>query len=150
MPDARSHHVFEQFTDLTLPAQQWDHDAHLTVCWVALDRLDTAAALRLLRAAIRRYNVSTGVTNSATGGYHETLTCYYVGAVAASSASTIDEVFAAEPCRRDAPLRFWSRELLFSRTARARWTEPDLAELPWDPPWHVTGESRALAPQPPA
>ena len=147
MLDARSRHVFERFIDVTLPKSQWDHGAHLTVCWVALDRLDPADALTLLRDAISRYNVATGVANIETAGYHETLTRYFGRAVADSAASTVDDVFESEPCARDAPLRHWTRERLFSRTARARWMEPDLVELPWDGLGLVNGESPGLAPQ---
>lgn len=32
--------------------------------------------------------------------------------------------------RRDWPLRFYSRELLFSKEARLGWMEPDLARPP--------------------
>lgn len=131
MVDAHSRSVFERFADRTLPVSEWDHAAHLTVCWVALDSMEPAHALRFLRSAIREYNEATGVTNSTTGGYHETITEYFVGAVASLAATTFDEVIDADECRRSAPLSYWTRERLFSPTARAGWVDPDLVPLPW-------------------
>lgn len=132
MVDASSRRLFEQFVGRTLPKSAWDHAAHLTVCWVALDSMDTADAVTFLRDAISSYNEATGVTNSTTEGYHDTITEYFVGAVASLAADDIDDVIGADRCHREAPLRHWSRARLFSPVARARWVDPDLAPLPWD------------------
>lgn len=132
MLDPNPRRLFERFTDLSLPATQWDHTAHLTVCRVALDDRLATAALAFLRDAIRRYNEATGRPDTADTGYHETLTVYYVGAVAALGPVPLDAVLTADSCARTAPLRHWSRDVLFSRTARAGWVDPDLRPIPWD------------------
>lgn len=131
MPDQRSQRTFEGFCHLDLPKSEWTHQAHLVVCWVALSTRHPAGTVDFLRGAISRYNLATGGENTSTGGYHETLTRYFVGAVASLDAATIDEVLRAPRCGTGAPLRHWSRDALFSRTARSRWVEPDLAPLPW-------------------
>ncbi len=102
-------------------------------CWMTRQRHPEADAAAFLRKAIRRYNEATGVVNTETAGYHETLTRYYVGAVAGLRAASIDEVLEAPECQIDAPLRFWSRDRLFSVDARARWAGPDLMPLPTRP-----------------
>ena len=132
MLDLTSHHLFDRFADLSLPATEWDHTAHLTVCRVALDDRPPAAALAFLRDTIRRYNEATGRPDTADAGYHETLTVYYIGAVAALGPVPLDAVLTAGSCARTAPLRHWSRGLLFSRPARAGWVDPDLRPIPWD------------------
>lgn len=129
MPDGASTRLFERFCDRSLPKTDWTHEAHLTACWVALSTRSEAEALEFLRDAIRSYNTATGVENTATEGYHETLTAYYVHAVASVDAAAVDDVFAASECSRDAPLAHWSRERLFGELARAQWVEPDLAPL---------------------
>jgi hypothetical protein len=60
--------------DRTLPKPMWTHAAHLAAAvWIITSRpdLDAGAALP---AAIRAYNESTGVANTDSGGYHETIT----------------------------------------------------------------------------
>jgi hypothetical protein len=42
----------------------------------------------------------------------------------------VNAVLLAPEGRRDWPLRFYSRKLLFSKEARLGWVEPDLAALP--------------------
>ena len=42
----------------------------------------------------------------------------------------VDGALLAPEGRRDWPLRFYSRERLFSKAARLGWVEPDLAKLP--------------------
>lgn len=123
--------VVAAFHAHSLPRAAWTHEAHLTVCWEAVQRLGVDAALPELRGAIRSYNESTGTSNTDHSGYHETLTRYFVGAVAAVNATNLPELLADPRCRRDAPFTHWTRDLLFTIDARTGWTNPDLAPLPW-------------------
>lgn len=127
--DLRSQEIFDAVLDRSWPKAEWDHEAHLRVCWVALLDHDPIDAVPLLRTAIRTYNEATGVENTPTSGYHETLTRYFVGAVASVDAPSIDGVLAAPQCQVGAPLRHWSRDVLFTPAARADWVEPDLLAL---------------------
>jgi hypothetical protein len=92
-----------------------------------------------LPGLIRRYNESVGGVNSDTEGYHETITRVFLHGVRLF----LDEAGPSEPLhklvnglllspmgRRDWPLRFYSRERLFSVDARRSFVEPDLAALP--------------------
>ena len=122
--------LVDAFHARTLPRREWTHEAHLVVCWYTLRERDVDGTVDALRTAIRSYNEATGTPNTETSGYHETLTRYYVLAIARHGGRGLDEVMQAPECRRDAPLRHWSRELLFSPTARRQWVEPDLVPLP--------------------
>jgi len=117
-----------------LPKHRWTHEAHLVVCRDILSRLDPAAALVHLRRAIRAYNEATGTANTDDGGYHETLTGYYVGAVHAVVTLPIHELVAHPSCSRRAPLAHWTPGRLFSTEARRTWVAPDLAPITrWQP-----------------
>jgi len=101
-------------------------------------RLGAAAALETLRARITRLNQRNGVVNSATSGYHETVTAAYVRIIDAHLRASAPEASLAERirllivsplARRDLLLEFYSRDRLMSPQARAGWVEPDLAPL---------------------
>lgn len=130
--------MFDDFVNGRLGKDEWTHEAHLITCWVALQDRTPAEALAFLREAIQTHNCGIGIRNTAAGGYHETLTVYYVTAVARADAPTLEVLFAEPTCGRKAPLEHWSRELLFSPPARLGWVEPDLAPLPWKPEFDST------------
>ena len=125
--------MFDAFVNGRLSLDEWTHEAHLITCWVALADRTPVEALGFLRNAIKTHNCGIAIRNTETSGYHETLTRYYVTAVAEAMAEddSLDHVLAAELCDRGAALQFWSRDLLFSVDARLGWVEPDLAAPPW-------------------
>lgn len=122
----------------TLKRAEWTHEAHLAACaWLVLERPDIVPE-RDLPALIRRYNESVGGVNSDTEGYHETITQVSIRGVRAALARSaggrlherVNALLLAAEGRRDWPLRFYSRERLFSTAARLGWVEPDGAPLP--------------------
>jgi hypothetical protein len=128
----------------TLPKQEWTHQAHLRVGLWHLLRYDAEEALALLRTRIQRYNTSRGTANTDSSGYHETITRFYVWVIgqflrSADRQKAIDQL-AEELIRRCGdkclPLRYYSRERLFSVLARRQWVGPDLAAMDrlFDPP----------------
>lgn len=117
----------------TLPKPEWTHEAHVAACWAAVRQHGVEKALTLLRAAIKRYNEATGVANTPTSGYHETITRYYVGAVGRLPGRSFVDVVADPTVAREGPLAYWSADRLFTREARASWVEPDLTPLPVTP-----------------
>jgi len=123
--------VVAGFRARTLPKLEWTHEAHLAVCWAALQALTVPEALDDLRVAIRAYNDSVGTVNSETSGYHETITRYYVGAIAHVGASGAEALLAHPLCGRTAALDFWSKDRLMSVEARRERVEPDLRPLPF-------------------
>src|SRR3546814_8228916 len=74
-------------------------------------------------------------------GYHASITRAYVAGVRLFLSQTaetglakrVNALLLSDIGRRDWPLRFYSRELLFSVPARCGFVEPDLAPLPGAP-----------------
>jgi hypothetical protein len=127
-----------RFLARTLPKPEWTHEAHIsTTCWLLLERPDILPE-RDLPDLIRRYNESVGGVNSDSEGYHETITQIFIRTLRAALADSegqgladrVNAVLLSPQGRRDWPLCFYSRELLFSREARLGWVEPDLVALP--------------------
>lgn len=134
----------QSFTARTLPKSGWTHEAHLRVgLWHVL-RHGEDEALGLLRERIRALNEAHGVANDDRGGYHETITRFYVwriarfveqaarDGVAGPGDDELADALVAGCGARDLALRWWSRDRLMSAAARRGWVEPDL--LPLDPP----------------
>ena len=107
------------FQDRTLPAARWTHAEHLRIAAMHLARYSLDEAHLLMRVGIIRLNLAHGLVETATRGYHETLTRVWLVLVAAGQAG-----------EREAPLRYYSRERLFSLAARTMFVAPDLAPLP--------------------
>ena len=123
--------------DRTLPRADWTHEAHLAAClWLLAERPDILPE-RDLPGIIRRYNESVGGVNDDTQGYHETLTQLYIrgvrdflaGCEARDLLTQVNALLAGPSGQRDWPLRYYSRERLFSVAARRDWIEPDIMPI---------------------
>ena len=121
-----------------LPREAWTHEAHLGACmWLLTERPDIDIDAEI-GTIIRRFNESVGGVNDDRQGYHDSITRAYVAGVRLFLSQTAETGLAArvnamllsDVGRRDWPLRFYSRELLFSVPARRGFVEPDLAPLP--------------------
>lgn len=138
MTDAELEDLVRRFNACAVPRSEWTHAAHLAVGLWHVARYGREDALQRLRAGITRLNESNGVVNSATGGYHETVTRAYVNLLADFAARHADmtagervAALLADPLSdKKALLRFYSRPVLESSAARLDWVEPDLAPLP--------------------
>ena len=124
--------------DRSLPKSEWTHAAHFAVAlWLLRDR--GLGAMVEMPGLIRAYNESTGVPNSDTSGYHETITLASLRAGDAWLSArphaplhvALGELLDSAYGRSDWPLTYWSRELLFSAAARREWVDPDLRPLPF-------------------
>lgn len=124
--------------DRTLPKREWTHAAHFaSACWLL--RQAQIDALREMPQLIRLYNEATGVANTQTSGYHETITLASLRAARAWLAErpsmplhlAIEALLASELGKSDWLLKYWSREVLFSVAARQSWIEPDLKPFPF-------------------
>ena len=126
------------FLERTLPKSEWTHAGHFAAAFWILRHPDFDA-LRDMPDLIRRYNESTGVANTDTTGYHETITFASLRAARAwlnarptkPLHESLSEMLRAEYGRSDWLLTYWSRPLLFSVPARRSWVEPDLLHLPF-------------------
>lgn len=129
-PDA----VADGLLAATLTKAEWTHAGHLAACVGLVRRLGATAALDTCRRAIPRLNEAHGVVNDDGSGYHETITVFYVAAVAAALARGLAADDVEDELGRDAPLMYWSRDRLLSVEARRGWVEPDRAPLPFPLP----------------
>jgi hypothetical protein len=133
--------IGEGLLDRTLAPAIWTHAAHLAATVYLLTRRPELDLARELPRLIRVYNDATGVPNTDTHGYHETLTQFYLRAIAAflarmprnlGVAELANRLIASRFGQRDFPLTFYSRERLFSVAARRGWVEPDLAPFDFE------------------
>lgn len=154
MPERTLDDLAARFAACTLPASEWTHAAHLRVGLWHVARYGADEALARLRHGIRRLNESHGNQNTATDGYHETMTAAYVQLIAAfldasdptlTTAARADALVASALAERQILFSFWSKAVLMSPEARTAWTPPDLAPLAW-PMGRPPGERRVAAP----
>jgi hypothetical protein len=137
--DAEIEHIGEGLLARTLPRDEWTHEAHLAATTYLLTRRPDVDLHEELPGIIRRYNESVGGVNSDTEGYHETITRSFLHGVRLFLAEAdpdaplhelVNELLLSPMGRRDWPLRFYSRERLFSVEARRTFVQPDIAALP--------------------
>jgi hypothetical protein len=136
--DAEIDHIGRSLLDRSLPKTEWTHAAHFAAAFWLLRRSDMDA-IRDMPKLIRAYNEATGVPNTDTGGYHETITLGSLRAARAWLANrpnvalheALEELLTSEYGRPDWPLVYWSKAVLFSVAARRAWLEPDLQPLPF-------------------
>jgi len=136
--DAREiEQLVADFIACSLPCAEWTHRAHLTVgLWHAREYTPDEALARM-RAGIQRYNAACGVVTTATRGYHETLTRFYMALLERYLAGVSDRsdwvavtnTLVERYGDRDLPLRYYTRERLMSSEARSGWVPPDLRDL---------------------
>jgi len=137
--DAEIEHLGGGLLARTLPRAEWTHEAHLAATTYLLTRRPDIDLDKELPGIIRRYNESVGTPNSETEGYHETITRLFLHGVrlflseadlAEPLHELVNELLLSPMGRRDWPLRFYSRERLFSVEARRNFVPPDVAALP--------------------
>lgn len=130
--------VGEGLLACTLPRADWTHEAHLAACCYLLSERPEVDVDAEIGGIIRRFNESVGGVNDDSSGYHDTITRAYVAGGRAYLAEAeptdlltrVNGLLAAPMGQRGWPLRFYSRERLFSVAARRGFVEPDLAPLP--------------------
>ncbi len=132
----------------TLARREWTHAGHLLACISLIRRHGPAEALRTLREAIPAYNTATGVANTSTSGYHDTITVYYVWIVDRLMANGSDPtaVLTDPAVARGALRRWWDTETLMSPAARAAWLPPTLGDGDPDQPPATAGMIDTVAP----
>jgi hypothetical protein len=131
------HHIGEGLLARTLPRAEWTHEAHLAATtWIIATRPDIHPE-SAMPAIISAYNESVGGVNSDSEGYHETITQVFIAAIRAHLAErppnqplvdSVNALLLSDRGKRDWPLRFYSRERLFSVAARRGCIAPDLRE----------------------
>jgi hypothetical protein len=119
------------FEDGTWPSADWKHAHHLVMatCYVMMYGRDEA--LRRARGNIAKYNESQGGKNTEDSGYHETLTVFWIDAVADAippgkpRVEAVRHVVEALAPQRDLWKKYYSFDVVNSREARAAYIRPD-------------------------
>lgn len=136
--DAEIEYIGAGLLDRSLPKSKWTHVGHFAAAFWLLRR-PGIDAFSVMPPLIRAYNEATGVANSDTGGYHETITLASLRAAQAWLAPRpgirLHEALASflerEYGRSDWLFEHWSKAVLFSVVARKTWVAPDLKPLPF-------------------
>ena len=121
-----------QFESQSLENAAFRHREHVRLTWIYLNGEPRAAVEARLCSALLALATSHGVAQR----FHHTLTVAWVRIIESARRSHPDTPFDAlvEACPwlldKDAPLAYYSRDVLFSDDARARWLEPNLKPLP--------------------
>jgi hypothetical protein len=124
--------LVREFETGTISRENWRHAEHLTVALYYLSHHDYADAYAKMRDGIFNLLKSFGVDLTKEMPYHETLTVFWLKTVEDFRASkngysvveTCNEL--VEKFDKDYPLKFYSRELLFSEKSRGEFVEADL------------------------
>jgi endonuclease III len=125
--------------ELSLPKPRWTHAAHFAVALWLIARRQDLNPTRAMPEFIRAYNEATGVANTDTDGYHETITQASLRAARSfllqnptrNLFETCNALMESPLGKSDWLLAYWTRALLFSVEARRNWVEPDLKPLPF-------------------
>ena len=128
--------------DLSHPYPEWTHAAHFAAALWLLRHPEILRERGGMEPIIRRYNEAVGVPNTATRGYHATITEASLRATAHALAEAGEEsplapvlaALLASPLGQSRwLLAHWSEPRLMSVEARRGWLEPDLAPLAYPP-----------------
>ncbi len=126
--------VVSDFENGTIAREDWRHGEHLTVALYYLSHHEFEAALIKMRDGIFNLLRTFEVDFKKEMPYHETMTIFWLRTVNdfknskndASILETCNEL--VEKFDKDYPLRFYSREVLFSDEARQTFVNADLNE----------------------
>ena len=137
--DAEVRRLGERLISCTLSREEWTHEAHLAAClYLLVARRDIDVDARIA-GLIRRFNESVGGVNDDANGYHDGITRAFVAGVrllmrddhgGGGLHDRVNRLLDSPMGRRDWPLRFYSRGLLFTREARRGEVGPDIAPFP--------------------
>jgi hypothetical protein len=126
--------VVRGFETATIARDAWKHAEHLTVALYYLMHHDLETATEKMRTGIFNLLRSFGVDLTKEMPYHETLTIFWMRTVADFNASKNGTSFVDKANEmvaifdKDYPLKFYSRDYLFSDRARSIFIEPDIID----------------------
>ncbi len=126
-----------QFSKKLLQKEKWTHDAHITVALWYNFNYNFENALNLIRTKIKAYNISVGTPNTENSGYHETLTVFWMvltsNFLKENRFDRLEEAcanfFKTEMASKYTPLRYYTKELLFSKQARSQWINGNIKKV---------------------
>ena len=135
--DAEIETFLAAFEAATLPKARWTHAAHLLCGAAYVHALGEVEATDRMRLCVRRYNEAVGGQNTATSGYHETVTVLWIKLLtrlrhehpAASRPEFVALAVATYADSRTVLSTFYDFDVIASTDARQRWVPPNLGSL---------------------
>lgn len=126
--------TLEAFEAGTLDADTFDHESHVYVGWLYLERFALLESIRRYSAALRRLTARLGVPDK----YHETITWFYLVLIAERRETTRGHGWFAFRSENDDLFhaarilgRYYSKDRLAGKRARQAFVLPDrLADPP--------------------
>jgi hypothetical protein len=126
--------LFTAFENGSLPADAWNHRAHVIVAVSYLMRLGLEDAIVQIRRGIQYQNTRHGVQDTPTQGYHETTTQAFMRLIQATMISWGPFQNPSDFCNRCPQLLnrrvllcYYSRDCIMQPQAKSTFVEPDLA-----------------------
>ena len=125
--------LVRDFEDGSLSPAEFDHHAHMTVALWYLMRLPYAQAVDQMRVQIRQF----AARHQKHQLYNETITLFWMklmqhllgrAAPPTSTADTVHQILSTWGSMAFV-FKHYSKELVFSESAKAAWVEPDLLPL---------------------
>jgi len=119
----------DSFEAGTVDAESFDHEAHIYVAWLYLDRYPLADAIGRFTDALRRLTIHLGVPDK----YHETISWLFMLLIAERRSAIATQDWSSFRRRNDDLFvgaidvlrRYYSEELLWSKQARNSFVLPD-------------------------
>jgi hypothetical protein len=128
--------LVKSFEEASVPRDEWKHAEHLVVALYYVSHHDiVTAALKMRNGILNLLRNGFGVDLTKEMPYHETVTLFWIRVIAKFNASkngaSLSERVAEMIGKfdKDYPLKFYTRERLFSEDARAVFTEPDIKQF---------------------
>ena len=125
--------IVRAFENGTISRDEWRHNEHVLVAFFYAFHHDYETALAKMRAGIFNLLKAFQVDLSKEMPYHETLTVFWMRTIFDLIEKQKNDSFVEtanrvlETCAdKDLPLKFYSRERLFSDEARRNFVEADL------------------------
>lgn len=139
--DAYARAIGEGLLDKTWPAAKWRHTEH---CIATLYLVKERHELRLATALpgiIQMFNLAHGTQNTATTGYHHTITLFYLSEIQKFAQGTnelplgraCEALLSSKIADKDYLFRFWSHDRIMCPAARLAFVAPDLTDADWSP-----------------
>jgi hypothetical protein len=132
--------LLNQFESGMLPKSEWTHEAHLRVGLAIIGQSTFDEALCRLRAGIISLNNFHQTPNTATSGYHETMTQFWARVIflylaqrkADSVESVVPEYLGSGLASKYLPFHFYQKEEVLGISHRARFISPTKMPLDWE------------------
>ena len=125
------------FENCTLPADEWNHRAHVRVAYLYALQHRFDVALEAMRVSLKTYNKSQSVPEAIDRGYHETITRAFMIVISAACQQGPRCASSDDFCEQHtelldkrALLQYYSRDRIMSWEAKRDFISPDLAALP--------------------